>query len=614
MSTALWKRNMLKLSIRKYLKYFSYLFLIVGSPQIFSMEILNLNFYQEGEVSKLELTLDGEGVKARRFHVIEDKQIILDLENVTATERVLRAFDTSEFAGSVVFVSPYKKPGAANDLRIALQLRDNVRSILEVDKSKLILSIENRFGFFNLKKLENNSSASRDISYGQGSSQIKIPKTSSIEDILENLTLSGTKKYIGKKISFNVKEINVADLLKMISDSSGFNIILSDEIKKLSPLTLTLTNIPWDQALDTVLGLGKLVATKNGNILMVTSLEKANEEATLEAKAKELSEKNVPLVTKIFPISFAKTEDLKKLLADYLTKGRGSIAIDARINALIVKDTVSTIEKMKKIIETLDTQTPQILIEAKIVEASEGYSRVFGLKDGIRFGYDPITSGLAGQADIGPGFAFSSAGIGGTGGSDFLVTQIGKFGRMLDLNFTLQLMESESKGKVISSPKIITENKKPAVIQSTETTSYRVLTINGGQTTESFQNVSAALRLNVTPQVTNEGSIILEVSLEKGSFLAAPAPNAPPDQTTRSMNTNVLVDNGSTIVIGGIYTVTQKENSAGIPFVKDLPLIGWLFRTAYNPSQDKNELIIFITPRIINQEEAGLVEREETVL
>lgn len=593
-------------------------------------ELKAINFTQQGEISQLELLLDKNEVKASKFQIKEDKQIIIDLIDVTSTERVMRSFDASEFSGAVVFVSAYKKPESKNDLRIAVQLRDNVRSVLKRKENAIILQIENRFGVFNQRVIEENDAFEEKVTEAQSrASELLVPKTESIDDILENLTLSGQKKYIGKRISINVKAVPVSDILKMISDVSGFNVILTDDVKKTEPLTLSLTNVPWDQALDTILTLNKLVAKKNGKILIVQSLVRATEDKKLEAESKLQALSNEPLVTKIFPISYATTKDLTAIITSYITKDRGSIAEDVRTNSLIVKDTTEIIEKIRKIIEVLDTQTPQVLIESKIVEVSESYSKEIGLKNGFNFGYDPIGApalaaspiGGAGAVggvgagagvggfDIGPGFSFSSAPINGESTRNLFSLSIGQFGRLVDLNFALQLMENESKGKIIASPKVITQNKKKANLSTSDTTSFSVTNGAGDLAVTSFQEVSADLTLDVTPQVTNEGSIALEISISKSQFGTRPSPDAPPNKQTRKVETNVLVDNGSTIVLGGIYSYTKSESMSGIPFLKDIPLVGWLFRTPYAPSTTKNEMIIFLTPRIINQEEAGLSDR-----
>lgn len=571
-----------------------------------SAKITDVNFIQEGEVSKLIIDLSGD-VVAERTHLKDDKQILLDIKNVVADKRQLRGIDTSEFSGSAVYISPYKKPGTANDIRFAIQLRDNVRSFLERRKNRVILHIENRFGVFTrakLKKAEEQSFSSADDSQETGE-KLLVPKSTSVEDILENITQSGVKRYVGKRISINVNELPYTEVLKMIGDTSGFNIIIDAEVAKLPPLTINLTNLPWDQVLDTILDLGKLVAIKHGNILSVKTEASARAERQLELDAQNASKTLEPLVTKIFPLSYAAPADMIKILTPYSTKERGSIAEDTRTQNLIVKDTVDVIERMKKIVETLDTQTPQILIEAKIIESKEFYELKIGLEGtGINFGYDPFTS--SGNLRENQG-AFSFNSIPGSSGSVLGVT-VDVLKRVQNLNFSLSLLESERKLKIISSPKLVTENNKAANIDSTDKRNFRI--VGSVDTPGTLKEVSASTKLSVTPKVTNEGSIIMKVDVSKESFGDVTDGTDVPPVVSNNISTNVLVDNGSTVVVGGIYTTTDEEIEQGIPFLKDLPILGWLFRNAYNPTKNRNELVIFITPRIVNQEEAGLVNRE----
>lgn len=579
--------------------------------------IKSVNFLQEGEVSKLVIEVEGQ-VAADRFHIQDDKQIILDLKNVKVEKKLLRGIDTSEFDGAAVYISGYPKPGSPQDVRFAVQLRDNVRSLLDVQGNKITLSIENRFGVFSKTKLaasevgaaKSTQSSSKDTV--EDNVRLNVPKSASIDDILDNLTLSGPKKYIGKRISINVKDIPLPDLLKMIADTSGFNIIIDSDVSKVPPLTLALTNIPWDQALDTILALSKLVATKNSNILSVKTVEKATTEREAEAKAEQLKLGLEPLVTKVFPISYASMTDLQKILKDYLTPSRGTMSDDPRTNSLIIKDTVDSIERIKKIVELLDTQTPQILIESKIVEATESYSKRIGLTNGLTFGYDPVRDTSA-QVNRGPGFSFSTASV-GNNSTTALGLNIGTFKRLSNLSMALELAENESKVRIVTAPKVITQNKKPATITSTETTSFAVVNNTIGQNITTFQQLPISINLTVTPHVTNEGSVAMEVQLTKGAFGGRASAAAPPDTITRNINTSVLVDNGSTVVLGGLYSTTNSESHSGIPFLKNLPLVGWLFRTPHNPNTSRSELLIFLTPRIINQEEAGLVDRQATTM
>ena len=607
-------------------------------------ELKAINFSQKGEVSEVEFVFDSNDIQANKFEVKEDKQIIVDFTNVTASERVSRPFDTSEFNGGVVFVKAYKKPKEEKDVRAAIQLRDNVRSVLIRKPNKVILQIENRYGVFSQKKAEEGQSYKdkiADIPSAQ-LAKLNVPKSEAVEDILDNIILSGKKKYIGKKITMNLKSVKPDEILKMLAETSGFNIIVTDEIKKMDAISLALNDIPWDQALDTVLEMNKLVAKKNGMILLITSLEAATKEKEIEKKAKEALAEQEPFVTKIFPISYAKIDDLKTILTEYSSDGavsgsqqsaggaagarpgaggasggasssgsststrKGKISTDSRTNSIIVKDTAEVIERMKKIIELLDTQTPQVLIESKIVEVSERYSKEIGLDKGITFGYDPFSSSASNSGS----FSFNSA---PTSTNSVFGLSIARFNKLTQLDFQLKLMESESKGKIISSPKVITKNNVAANITQDETTYYADTSAaaggTGSTTGTTWKPQTAKLELSVTPQVTNEGAISMEVQVKKDSLAVSSQSGAPQDVVNRTVKTQVLVDNGATVVVGGIYSYQQSENHSGIPFLKDIPLVGWLFRSKYNPETIKKELIIFLTPRIINQEEAGLVDR-----
>lgn len=574
--------------------------------QIYAAELMSINFQQVGDISKLELIFDSDNLEAKKAHLQEEKQIIVEIDGVRATDRVLRGFDTSEFSGAIVYVRPLRRD---NNVRLAVQLRDNVRSVMSRAPNRLILEVENRFGAFSQQEIQRRETTP-DFSQERTEdlARINIPESDSIEDILENITKSGRKRYIGRRISINVRNTHVSDILRMIAEASGFNIILTEEIQGLAPLTLNMNNVPWDQALDTVLGLNQLVARKNGGILSVTTLQRATSDQQAEAEARRLSEREEPLVTRVFPLSFTDTNDMREILQEYLTPERGRISRDERTNSLIIRELPEIIEKMRRIVEVLDTETPQVLIESKIVEVTENYSKNIGLQDGLSFGYDPFgasTDGIGGGAG-GAAFSFSSApNIDAASAMGINITSLG---RLRNLQFNLQLMESENKGKIISSPKVVTENNRTARISATDTRYFIVREQGGENPTSRLEEVEASLSLEVTPQVTNDGSISLEIEIMKQQFGVQQAGGlAPPPVQGRNIETTVLVENGSTIVIGGIYQEETQESHSGIPFLKDIPILGWLFRTPYNPSSSKTELVVFLTPRIVNQERASLL-------
>lgn len=590
-------------------KWIFIVFSIIGFAYSQGANVKSVNFIQEGEISKLIIDLDKE-VFVEKIPLKQDKQIILDFKDTKSIKRFLRPIDTSEFQGSTVLISPYPKPGTKSDLRFAIQLRDNVRSILENKGKRVILSIENRFGVFSKTKLDK---AAKNESLKINDEYVNVPKSFKIQDILENLTQSGVKKYIGKKISINVNNMPYTDLLKIIAGTSGFNIIIDEEVNKLKPLTLNLTNIPWDEALDTILDLGDLIAQKHSNILTIQTEAQARIKKLQDIQNKNANQIQEPLVTKVFAISYAETTKLSAIISTYLTAGRGRVQEDKRTSQLIVTDTVETMERIKSIIKTLDTQEPQVLIEAKIIEADEGYEFRAGLaKGGLAASYDPVTARGDLAANSGT-FSISSAPD--TQDAGIFGASIGVFKRLLNLNFELQLMESENKGRIVTSPKVITENNQLAQIINTETAPFEIITSDQvGNQIRTFEEAIANISLSVTPKVTNEGAIALEVDITKGGFGTASAVGARPPTTTNQIKTKVLVDNGSTVVIGGLYKTEDREIESGIPFLKDLPLIGWLFRSAYNPTKKRSELIVFLTPRVINQKEAGLVNRNDAGL
>ena len=589
-------------------------------------QLQGIGFQQRGDTSSLEFMFDTKDVKAERFHIGEDRQIVVDFESVRADAKTLRAFDTSEFSGPVVFVSAYSKSDNPDNLRVVIQLRDNVKSVLQKNDNKVTLRIENRFGVFN-QELKNASTGEQ--TKDGLAALIHVPKSDSLEDILENLTLSGPKRYVGEKISLNVKDVPFENIMRMIAEVSGFSIVLTEAAKQAPPVSLSFVNIPWDQVLDMLLDLNRLVAERNGSILVIESYQVRSERKKNELEEQKSLVEAEPMETRIIPISYAQTANMGAVIKPYLTPEKGTSTVDTRTNSLIIKDTTEIIERVAKIVEALDTQTPQILIESKIVEVNESHRKTIGFDQGIGFDYNPP----AGRARPMAGFSFSSAfGVGGGGSQDgggdeggdegggegqsgggrsslgTIPFTIGRISSLLDLSFQLRLLEEESKGKIIASPRVVTQNNQAATITSSDQRSYEVRTETDEGITTTYAPIAATLSMQVTPTVTNEGSINMKVNISKAQFTTQPS-TGPPNQATRSVQTDILVDSGSTVVIGGLYSYSSLERRSGIPFLKDIPLLGWLFSTPYSPQEEKAEMMIFLTPRIINQAEAGLIDR-----
>ncbi|MDH4469111.1 MAG: type IV pilus secretin PilQ [Bacteriovoracaceae bacterium] len=603
-----------------------------------TVNITGVKFLHQGTTSQFIIEADAP-LNWDNKENNEAKQFVVDVKDATFTPKILRPIDTSEFSSAVIYVSGYGK--GSSDVRFTMQLRGMVPIKTENQGNNLVVTVSNgsyasagggsgggggslgsngESGSFSSETNESSvanssqkdgSSASATENEVDGAGEvIHAPKSSAVEDILENVTMSGKKKFIGKKISINVKSIKLADLLKIIADTSGFNIFVEEDAASKPPMTLTLNDVPWDEALDTILTINKLVATKYNNVLTITTIDKALSDKKKQLEDQKTTQEQIPLVSKIFSISYAQIDELIATLKEFQTPIRGKITKDNRTNRIIVKDTAEVIEKIKKLVELLDTATPQILIEAKIVVATESFLKDIGF-GGMRFGYNPLKEiDVAGAGANSPqaGFAFNT--LTSPTAPSLIGFTIDKYKRLGNLNLQLKLMESQAKVKIVSSPRVITQNKQAASLTSSDETSYVTTTVSNGVVSSNYSSSAVSVGLSVTPQVTNDGGIAMTVNVTKSSFGARLSSDGPPNRSNNTINTNVLVDNGSTVVLGGLYEVDENITEVGVPWLKDIPVLGWLFKNSYNPSKNKKELLVFITPRIINQEAAGMAEND----
>jgi type IV pilus assembly protein PilQ len=434
----------------------------------------------------------------------------------------------------------------------------------------------------------------------------------------------------GEKLSLNFQNIEIRSLLQVIADFTNFNIITSDSVS--GAVTLRLKDVPWDQALDIILQAKGLGMRKTGNVLWIAPKDElaAKEKQDFEAKA---AIQNIePLKTQSFQLNYTKAAEIALQIqpsgsgtaasARGLLSSRGSVISEPRTNQLFVTDIPSKLEQVQELITKLDIAIRQVLIEARIVEAEDTFGKSLGVKwggsdlTGIRGGQ--AGTQITGGANGGNRLAFGSSydvvsGItgetaGGTGGGQLLslgATGLGGFspaslgvslfssvaGRFLTLE--LSALENDGKGKVVASPRIVTADQTKALIEQGTEYPYQVTAPNGG-TTLAFRK--ASLKLEVTPQITPEGNIILDLDINKDSrgevLLGTVAIN------TKHIKTNVLVENGGTVVIGGIFLLEETDGETKVPVLGDVPLLGNLFKTKTRNSS-KRELLVFITPKMI---------------
>lgn len=409
------------------------------------------------------------------------------------------------------------------------------------------------------------------------------------------------KVYTGEKIALDFYETDIKNVFRILREVSGKNFAI--EAGVAGRVTLSLEKpVPWDQVLDLVLKMNQLGMVEEGNIIRITTLaslqqEQAAKQAEFEADkvVKEQQAALEPLITEYIPVSYSNAEsDIKPHLDPILSKGRGSISIDSRTNLVVITDVADVIAKAKDLVSRLDQVTPQVIIEARIVEATTDFARRLGLTWSAALG--PETSGdLRGIYDLSAAVNVPVTNVGSLG-----VNFSKLAGTPFSLNAQLQTMESQSEGRIISAPKIVTLNKKSAMVKQGLKYPYNKLDADGNTTTEFLDIV---LELEATPQVTPDNRISMEIKISKSDL--AGIINGEQSWTTKEAQTELLINDGETIVIAGIIKSTKTDSHSGIPGLKEVPIINWLFKND-EKIDNKEELLIFITPKIVRLKQRAM--------
>jgi type IV pilus assembly protein PilQ len=437
--------------------------------------------------------------------------------------------------------------------------------------------------------------------------------------------------YSGEKLSLNFQKIDVRAALQVLADFTGLNFVVSDSVT--GDLTLRLKDVPWDQALDIIVDSKSLAVRRAGNVITVAPADEvaAKEKAALEATKTVLDLE--PLVSELIQINYAKAEDVANLLksikpvasatvsagehpvfgptatgeilqatdANTLLSPRGQVTVDIRTNSILIQDTPQKIREIRKLIVQLDQPVRQVMIETRLVEATESFSRNLGAKFGVRssntsneFQANQATSldttGLLTADGLNVNLP---AAVIGTNNPASIALTIAKLGTGSLLSLELSALEQEGMGKIISSPRLITANQKKALIEQGEERVFTTTVLGAG----SVVTKRATLKLEVTPQITPDDRVLLDVIITKDNFADATLGLL----NIKQITTQVLLDNGETVVIGGVYERDQNDTINKVPFFGDIPLLGWLFKQKA-VRDNKTELLIFLTPKILSEE------------
>jgi len=442
----------------------------------------------------------------------------------------------------------------------------------------------------------------------------------------------GPKTYQGERLTLKFQDIEIRPLLQLLADFTGNNIVVSDSVQ--GRMSLRLENVPWDQAMDLILTTKGLSQRKNGNVIFVAPTAEIVAREKAEMEARKQSEDLAPLMSEFMQVNYAKASDIAKLLRPTAAPGgagttgtaaarqggflspRGTLTVDERTNTLLVNDTPDSLDKIRDLVKKLDTPIKQVLIESRIVIATDDFSRELGLKWGVTGAFntsgDPIllsgnatgTGGMAtnigsgsapGVPSLGDRFNINMPAGGFTGKPVSGSLGLAVLGSNVLVDLELQALQVEGKGEIVSSPRVITANGQKATIKQGKEIPYLEQTSSGATNIE-FKE--AVLATEVTPQITPNNDVIMDIKVQKDEPDFTRSVNGVPPIDKREVNTKVQVQNGETVVLGGIYEIASADQINKIPFLGDLPILGNLFKTN-GSKHNKFELIIFVTPRII---------------
>ena len=545
-------------------------------------------------------------------NVISKKAIEVDIKNAVAPKHLQRPLDTSSFDSAVSSVSVKNvQVGKSRDVRLSIQLREEMPFELTKEGKTLLIDVE-RPKRVEVKKevAPPPETKSAEIKKGEEKAVAEPKKIESLPEEKLRPGPEATKKaqtekeepvekpFAGRKLSLDFKDADIKNILRLIAEVSNLNIIAGDDVT--GRVTMRLVDVPWDQALDVILQARSLGMTRVGNVIRVAPLDTLKKELQSDLEAKRTKERLEDLQTELVPINYATAKDIlpqaKSVLSD-----RGDVKVDERTNTLIVKDIPKNITGVKGLVKALDTKTPQVMIEARIVEANLSFQRDLGVKWGFLLKGSGMTVG-GGHTDTVLGTTVSNV-VGlpaqptATGTEGILELLFTSAHGIRQLDLVISAAESNGDVSVISSPKIATLDNREASIEQGLRIPYPKLTTEG---TVSTDFIEANLKLTVTPHVTNDGHIKMNIKARKDApvYNAALEVLGVPPIDKKEAITEVMVKDNSVVVIGGIYTIEKDQSSLGIPLFSKIPVLGWLFKSE-TKKDDRKDLLIFISPKII---------------
>ena len=550
-------------------------------------EIRSIDFRRgEGGVGRLVVRLSDPRTPINLSQ--QGSQIIVNFADATLPKKLARRYDTEDFGTPV---SGFDALRVNNDTRIVLNATGEFQQLAYQSDDQYVIEV-----------------------------QRVVKAAASTEE---------KRLYSGEKLSLNFQDIDTRAVLQLLADASGQNIVVSDTVK--GSVTLRLQSVPWDQALDIVLRTKGLDKRRDGNVIIVAPADELASREKADLAAKKDIQELAPIRSEFLQVNYAKAADLAALLkgtsGSSVLSTRGSVAVDERTNTLLLSDTSESIDAVRKLVATLDIPVRQVLIESRLVIVNDDFERDLGVRAGLTGTRGNgnnglfLTSGTASGADTGLSTALANLGKNGTpypvgvptgdGASNRYNVNMpvsnpaGSLAFMLlgsdyIVDLELSAAQAEGRGEVVSSPRIITANQKEATIEQGTEIPYQQ-SASSGATTISFKK--AVLSLKVTPLITPDNRIILDLAVTKdsvGQVVVTSGGVNVPAIDTRTLTTRVMVGDGQTVVLGGILETTRRDSEKKVPYIGDIPIFGHLFKNTTNVN-NKNELLIFVTPKILRE-------------
>jgi len=568
--------------------------IITGNPGN-SSTVEAIDFKIVDGYSRISVTTSGDCVLSGPAKTADG--LVITFARCSLPKRLQRPFDTSAFASVVKKLTPYQtRVKGRQDVKILIALREDTPFTLKRDGEVVNLDIKNP----EIPASPQLISGNEGYPVAAVTHQPTTVKQNSVPEKGKALNAVVEKKlekkvYTGRRVTLEFVDADIRKIFQLIAEVSNYNILVGDDVT--GTISIKLVNVPWDQALDVILDTKGLGMKRKDNIIVIRPLGKITSLADEELAAQKAYEKTLELRTRVFDVNYASVSDIAAQFNTYKSE-RGTISVDARTNRVIVNDISPRLERMADLLKHLDIPEKQVLIEARIVEATSSFTQDLGIQWGIHYrdgsasllGINSLDSSFGGIiTNIPPTSGFQPA----TSAGGSLGLSFGKLTSNVQIDLRLSAAAETGEVKIISTPKVVTLNNKAAKISQGQMIPYSTVSAEGTKT----EFIEAALTLEVTPHITASGAVSMKIKASNNSAGSAPTGVAPPINK-KEATTELLVQNGETTVIGGIYVDSDSTTDSGVPYLKDIPLLGWLFKSQ-NQQKTKTELLIFITPKIV---------------